>query len=77
MVSRYCSVIKLLGFKNIRNYWVSALTFRHPDFDHKGTTPIIPIAFLLHTNRSAGSHEALFIVLMKKPPSTIHLEMCF
>ncbi|KAK2723368.1 hypothetical protein QYM36_001884 [Artemia franciscana] len=54
---------------NIGNYWVSALTFRHPDFDHKGTTPIIPIAFLLHTNRSADSHEELFMVLMKKAPS--------
>ncbi|KAK2702974.1 hypothetical protein QYM36_018452 [Artemia franciscana] len=54
---------------NIENYWVSALTFPHPDFDHKGTTPIIPIAFLLHTNRSADSHEELFMVLMKKAPS--------
>ncbi|KAK2723873.1 hypothetical protein QYM36_002283 [Artemia franciscana] len=54
---------------NIGNYWVSALTFRHPDFDHKGTTPIIPIAFLLHTNRLADSHEELFMVLMKKAPS--------
>ncbi|KAK2712615.1 hypothetical protein QYM36_011338 [Artemia franciscana] len=47
----------------------SALTFRHPDFDHKGTTPIIPIAFLLRTNRSADLHEELFMVLMKKAPS--------
>ncbi|KAK2710232.1 hypothetical protein QYM36_013774 [Artemia franciscana] len=54
---------------DIGNYWVSAPTFQHPDFDHKGTTPIIPIAFLLHSNRSADSHEEMFMVLMKKAPS--------
>ncbi|KAK2710194.1 hypothetical protein QYM36_013761 [Artemia franciscana] len=54
---------------NIGNYWVSALTFRHPDFDYKGPAPIIPIAFLLHTNRSADSHEELFMVLKKEAKS--------
>ncbi|KAK2723870.1 hypothetical protein QYM36_002280 [Artemia franciscana] len=53
----------------ISSYPAAALTFRHPDFDHKGTTPTIPIAFLLHKNRSADSHEELFMVLMKKAPS--------